>query len=745
MTSATTNSKDELVTAGPTVGHQHSKWQPTIGEEAEGLLQRLRLPADGSRERIGEEAARILSECVPPAAPPDTDTGLVVGYVQSGKTMSFTAVTALARDNRYQIVIVIAGVSIPLFNQSEARLKRDLHFDERRDRKWRPFSNPKLEELKTIQGILNEWTDLDVPQNERQTILITVMKNHTHLRNLNQLLGALKLDRVPVLVIDDEADQASLNNAVRKGEESKTYGHLLAIRRLLPHHTFLQYTATPQAPLLINIIDTLSPKFVELLTPGAHYTGGKHFFVENLDLVKVIPPFEIPPKKESVAYPPRSLLEAMRIFFLGVATGYIRDQRRGNRSMMVHPAQETSLHKEFTYLIEQTKLTWERVLKSSDSEPLKQDLLDEFRAAYKELSRTVSDLPTFDELVRHLPRAMYKTVVMEVNARGRKTPMVNWRDVYEHILVGGAAMDRGFTVEGLTVTYMPRGAGLGHADSIQQRARFFGYKADYLGYCRVYLNQDTRDAYVAYVEHEEDIRRRLRTHQDSRLPLTEWKRAFFLDGSLKPTRDTVLDLVYMRGNYKANWFQTHAPHDSEEAVKDNRLLVQAFLKTLTLTPSAGHPARPANQKHGIADSQPIPVVLSDLLVPYRVARAGESDRFTGLRLQIRRWLDTHPGETCTIVHIANGLERERTVDENDEVPNLLQGANPSEATDTMKVGDIYPGDRAIHTDRLTIQIHRIRVRPRDGGEPISNLPALAVWVPPKFSRSWLSQPQGSRE
>ena len=76
-------------------------------------------------------------------------------------------------------------------------------------------------------------------------------------------------------------------------------------------------------------------------------------------------------------------------------------------------------------------------------------------------------------------------------------------------------MDRGFTVEGLTVTYMPRSVGVGNADTIQQRARFFGYKQSYLGYCRVYLDEDARDAYIDYVEHEEDMRRRLAEHQES--------------------------------------------------------------------------------------------------------------------------------------------------------------------------------------------------------------------------------------
>ena len=71
----------------------------------------------------------------------------------------------------------------------------------------------------------------------------------------------------------------------------------------------------------------------------------------------------------------------------------------------------------------------------------------------------------------------------EINTRGnRRTPQINWGQSYSWILVGGQAMDRGFTVEGLTVTYMPRNLGIGNADTVQQRARFFGYKRAFLGH-----------------------------------------------------------------------------------------------------------------------------------------------------------------------------------------------------------------------------------------------------------------------
>ena len=92
---------------------------------------------------------------------------------------------------------------------------------------------------------------------------------------------------------------------------------------------------------------------------------------------------------------------------------------------------------------------------------------------------------------------------------------------------------------------MPRGLGVGNADTVQQRARFFGYKRSYLGFCRIYLEQATSNAFTAYVEHEEDIRRQLIQLQSENQPLTSWKRQFILDRSLRPCRQSVLEFDFI--------------------------------------------------------------------------------------------------------------------------------------------------------------------------------------------------------
>ena len=449
-------------------------WNVVVGEETNSLVQQLGLPQNTS-VTVRDEAASVLRRCVPPTAATGQETGLVVGYIQSGKTMSFTTAAALARDNGYPIVIVIAGTSVPLTEQSRQRLRRDLRIDQRDDRSWRHLHNPRVQNRDhvSIETALADWRDATVEPHDRSTVLITAMKNHRHLRNLIAVLRQVDLTGIPVLIFDDEADQAGLNNLVNQGEESTTYRELRTLKEAVPHHTFLQYTATPQGPLLINLIDVLSPAFAATLTPGPDYTGGRHFFLTDQPLIREIPPADIPSNTNVLSEPPDSLLEAMRLFLLGVASGTIRDRARGNRSMMVHPSQRTGGHAQYFGWVNAIRDAWLSILQSPN-DPDYPELVTEFREAYNDLARTVSDIEPFDDLLARLPRAIRRTEIHLVNAVRGHTPTIDWRASYAHILVGGQALDRGFTVEGLTVTYMPRGVGARRADTVQQRARFFG-------------------------------------------------------------------------------------------------------------------------------------------------------------------------------------------------------------------------------------------------------------------------------
>lgn len=692
------------------------RWQPSVGAETVALFEHLKSNKkldDDAQEQVIRQSTEILGRCVPPTDAEGQDVGLAIGYVQSGKTLSFTTVTALARDNNYPVIIVLAGTSVPLFNQSRDRLSQDLRCSDSTapNRGFLILENPRVSKdaHTDISKALRTWNNPNAA-GRRRTLLILVMKNVKHLIAAREVMRKItqELQGKPVLIIDDEADQASLNHQVHQGSESPTYDYISQLRRAIPHHTYIQYTATPQAPLLINVIDTLSPRFCQVLTPGQGYTGGATFFIKHPELVRVIPEQELPTRDGPPSDVPSSLLQAMRLFYLGVAAAYAKnDQPSGNRSMMVHPAVKREVHEDYKQWVKVVSAAWVRLLEAPDTDPGKADLLADFKVQYGDLAATVGDLPPFDQLAKHLHTALEETSIIEVNAKGGKTPQVNWKQRYPWILVGGTALDRGFTVEGLTVTYMPREGGLGNADTIQQRARFFGYKRSYLGFCRVYLPADLLDQYKSYVLHEENVRTQLVKHILAGKPLNLWKRAFLLDGSLRPTRNSVLDLDYYRTrSFSDRWTTLKSPHRPDEAITTNRETVRAFRETLDLQPFKAHPQNTAAQTHRVAHTT-LKDAYENLLVGLRWGSPQDTAEYMGsiLNLQNRLFEEEQglcPATPCTVYEMSSGTSRRRALN-GGHINNLYQGKNPATQ---------YPGDQAIREpagNAVTVQIHRLKL------------------------------------
>lgn len=724
-----------------------SSWQPIDDGKTIQALKRQIVSSDSDIDEveweiIKDEAISVLSKCINPKALPKQETGLVIGYVQSGKTLSFTTVASLARDNSYQMVIVITGTSLILNDQSTQRLEEnlDLHTPPIR---WNHCKSSEFNKgvayrariRNRIRNTLDDWKDEALDPWECRTVLITVMKDHRHLKNLTEILSKLDLSDVPTLVIDDEGDQASLNTKVKKGKMSTTYQRVLDLKECLPHHTFLQYTATPQAPLLINLIDVLSPNFVKVLSPGSKYTGGKAFFQDAPDQICSISDREIPTRDQQYEGPPDTLLEAMRIFFLSVTAGRILG-KTSRWSMMVHPSHKRIEHKQYLYWINNLKNGWWKALVPGGDGTDRQDLLEIFKGSYNNLQKTVSKLPPFEELSVKLSSTIRMTETYEVNASHGRTPGPSEFNAYANILVGGQAMDRGFTVPGLTITYMPRDKGVGNADTIQQRARFFGYKKDVFEYCRVFLQDHVRNAYEHYINHEEYVREILREHDKTGRSLDEWKRIFLLDKSLKPTRHSILDISYRQINLGDLWYAPKAPHKPIEAIETNLSIVERVLNKWSFRPNKGHPDRTEKQKHCEADI-PLKDVYEELLEPFQFAQTVDSERFEQVRFQISTYLESCPNASCKVYYMSGGQLRKRSLNKNEHLRGVFQGHSMDRIT--------YPGDREIKASgHVTVQIHKFTIRQKKK-EIRSNVPVLTVWLPKEMSQDWLLQNQGGSE
>ncbi len=703
------------------VNKNNDKWDPKWGENSDKLLNRLDLD-DAEKKNLKIETVKILSECGKPNNKKNSKTGLVFGHIQSGKTMSFTALIALAVDNGYKIVVVISGTTTELSTQTYNRLKSDL--DIGNDTKLNIEHN--LSDSHVISNTIDGWIDEDCPDRYRKSLLITVLKNQSPLKKILNIFKNIDTHNLPVLIIDDEADQASLNtfasaNAKNTDDEqnkSTIHNCIIELKEAITNHTLVQYTATPQAPIFINTIDRLSPNFIELVSPGRDYIGGKVFFgTSKNNLVFNIPDKDIDSKKM-----PKSLKSAMVFYFMG-ASYLLSKKTRKVFSMMIHPHIKIEEHKKYFDWTTQQKNQWHDILKRDNNSANKKKLIDEFKNVYKELN--IRDIG-FKDLLKDIPALIANTTIVELNssATGDKP---NWDRSDSHILVGGTMLDRGFTVKNLIVSYMSRGKGVGNADTIQQRARFFGYKKDYINFCRVYLEEEVSDLFTEYVKHEESLKDGFREWQKSEKPVNQLDRYFILSKNLNPTRSNVLSHSPFRSEIGDKWTQFRVPHDSKEIVENNLGFYNDFYDKYknNFQEDIGDSSRTEEQKHLVIEIKAAEL-FETFIEKLKFTRESESIKY----LNIKSIIGNANNEKITVYIMSKGKIRNRgLLKDKDNIENLFQGKNPR----TGKI--IYPGDDKIKSDNITIQIHRLNIKGTDFNDVVS----LAVWIPNKHRQGIISQ------
>lgn len=733
------------------------RWIPMQGEVTADFLKRKALAGEASEEAlhtVAFEAHRILGRCVSPKEADAEATGLVVGYVQSGKTLSFTTLTALARDNGYGVVILIAGTIDNLKSQSEDRLKQDLAISDEPGQPWVLIDNPAPQNsgFEALKLQLGRWRSPSVSQKKKKTILITVLKQHQRLANLVECLRhrSINLHSVPCLVIDDEADQASLNNCAAKNQKtnqnnlSANYREVINLKAVLPHHTYIQYTATPQAPLLIALADILSPDFAETLTPGQGYVGGEMLFANGSLYAKVIPPTEAVATAASHPTAPPSLMDALRTFLLGACAHALAEQNT-NRAMMVHPSQQTAPHTQYLDWIRTPLREW----KSWLSAPvLRATLQEQFVITHADLKKTVGEkLPGLDVLFVKMDEVLDTIMVREVNSTGKGAAPIRWGDNEYWILVGGQKLDRGYTVKGLTVTYMPRPLGVGNADNIQQRARFYGYKAGYLGYCRVYVRDEVKTAFEAYVEHENFIRSELEDMRGQ--PLKEWKRKFILANRLQPTRRSVMG-IGLDEVAAADWLHPKAAYVNRIAVAHNRKVFDDFVGQLRnrFEELPAHEADPEryldkrkNSPHNkLFETVPLVDAYEQLLAAVQLGTPEDATERTAMLVALGRLLAESPAETCDIFLVGNLQPQNRSL-RKQSINQVFMGKSPNTSDRALLK---YCGDRELHTDgRIALHLRYFEflksatpVGPEDAS---ADVPWFALHIPEKLKKRILLQ------
>jgi hypothetical protein len=701
-----------------------------------------------SRQNLDESSANVLRKATTRILERtelldgkiSTNCQLVVGEVQSGKTMSFTSLIALAHDSGFPLVIVLAGTKDQLLSQTAERLNRDLKADGNGGpNPWlmvvKPRKKDRNSNIKKLQRSLSVWSQPNAPQEFKPTAVISILKNRTSLDEVSELISGLRnlfpIDNFPVLIIDDEGDQAGLNLSWINDEESTIYAAIGRLRKNLTRHSYVMYTATPQGPLLINIEDALSPKFVTLLKAGSDYMSGEDLFISDSQFVKRIPEterqeiFDITPN----ATVPNSLKAALAYYLL---TLFVAQKRSNPKplSMLIHPSAQKSFHTSYGNWVNKLLSSWELVFQNPEEsiyQSLKREL---FEPALLELQKTCTLDTNFDldEVLKSLPWWIANIEVREINSDKSDIDPREWLSHPGWILIGGNKLERGFTIENLAVTYMPRSTGVGNVDVIQQRGRFFGYKRKYKDLLRGWFFEDHIQAYISYVDHEKSIRSQLRDVDLKSEKLSDWRRRFLLDPSYQPVRSQVISLGI--SHRRMATFKQQMLYDPNLSSNTEEFLNSRVYSLITSLMK--HPSDLRDSSGNYFCDIPMETALS-LLADWPMSFENRN-QMDDMIWAIQALGEENLSQTVGLVlmdwdlNARNLRERERTM--------LNSKSDSTKNVEAQVIGNLfqgpsqnYPGDSEIKfKDRITIQVHK--VSPFFESKKLNAVAAIALIMPP---------------
>ena len=665
-----------------------------------GNLYQNRIDSD-EWDGVVSSAARVLSHCPSPKEKISKVTGLALGKVQSGKTLSYTALIALAVDNGYRITVVLAGTKNPLLVQTYGRLTDELNTS---NMAITPFKNPSLLDFEVVHSILHSGGHA----------LLVVLKSTKRIIDTKNLINTPELKGFPVLIIDDEGDEASLNTQFRKGKKSKIYESILDLRASLPLHGYVAYTATPQANLLISGLDELSPDFVELIEPGKGYCGGAIFFGSDKDrYIRRVEGDDNP-----ITYITSDMKNAITAFFIGGAIRSLRNDSTAH-SMLLHTSERKYDHEQLKGAILHLLQLWKEKTSLPDTDPSMADFYSLVRETYNDMCKSIEMPPSWEDIKQRIKDEIWQTEIWMVNSLPiGKDPSSNPIRLKNNIFIGGNMLGRGITIKGLAVTFITREAKNDtNADTLEQRARWFGYKRGYLDVCRIYLTSRLISRYSELLQHEDDFWAVLYRNQLQGISVREWPRMLRLDTetwNLRPTRPQVASARMFLGQ---GWdVQRKLVLDPVSASQNINLVTQFFKQ------HQGEIKNFGNVEHLVIPNVPIESLITELFSKINAENTDWEKSYLVEYLQ-RLYI----GKRLHYVEVLlmnNGSERIRTM-QPDGSFNPMQGKSPQ-----RQPGDpyYYPGDDNIHNNKVQVQVHIIKATETKGGSPI-NTTALAIYIP----------------
>lgn len=521
-------------------------------------------------DNIELSCEHILARCANPktTSPRERRKGLVVGDVQSGKTANYLGLINMAYDYGYRIVILLAGTTNSLREQTQKRtdsgvigaksdtignsiefigvgLNTNEHFAV-------PFTNQVNDFKRFMQRNINvAIADINKP------VVLVVKKVKSVLESvaerLQSELSEKGLDCRSILIIDDEADNASINTSKEQTKPTTINRCISNIIKKFPVVSYVGYTATPFANIFINPfddesnIDLFPTDFIAQLHSPSTYFGGREVFPSGesrsryVRLISESEPNFLPViHDKSVRYPEMadSLKEAIHSFIICNVIRTIRGQGLKHRSMMINitrfnDTQALVLERVAKY-VEKLKNAVEQLSDMSVDDFCKNRYCrslfelynnDVFFKEIREGSKDGTSEPiSWAQIQNGIYDEIKKIVVVVINSRNGQMNNIDpsgskkrfdYDDKKDEgarvIAIGGMVLSRGLTLEGLMTSYYSRNAGA--YDTLLQMCRWFGYRPKYKDLCRIYLSQTSIDQFDAVLTATEDLKEQFKEMQ----------------------------------------------------------------------------------------------------------------------------------------------------------------------------------------------------------------------------------------
>jgi len=507
------------------------------------LLEKKNFPQK-VRTAIDSDTENILDLTADPSLNESwSRKGLVVGHVQSGKTANYTGLICKAADVGYKLIIILAGMSNDLRNQTQTRSDEGFVGIDT----GRFGSGLQFHELLTGVGYIDAniradcltTSDKDFNRAFAQRIgslaqnplpfIAVIKKNKNSFDNLINWLTATEsnFNDIPLLLIDDEADHASINtnkDYLNPTTINKKISELLGV---FPKNAYVGYTATPFANVFISPgeTDIFPEDFIFTLDTPSNYFGPEKVFGmnERLDIVKAIPFDEYYQDDDEEIYCPYiplkhkkdldlddlppSLEEAIIVFILSCTVRNLRGQVNQHKTMMIN----VSVYKDVQHSVRLLTHQFVKEIKEAISvnfalgdSALDSSIIRRFHKLWEQEFPFIN----WDELLNELNNAVDPLTVIEVNTSQHGDSLSYDEKVWPNgrtvITIGGYSLSRGLTLEGLTISYLLRNTKM--YDTLMQMGRWFGYRKDYEDICRVYMPQESIEWYEFITEATEELR-----------------------------------------------------------------------------------------------------------------------------------------------------------------------------------------------------------------------------------------------